>query len=262
MGEVAQRAKAILVADPVEEARADRVLAEPARPVQRSVGERVDAGQLARQHLRAHDHVLLGGAHAAGAAHLALGEGRDALDEPDRLPAVGDPELAEDVVHRAGQPEDGVQVQDVRVLVGDQLVDVLVEVAERAPRIGWRREGVDQVVEEGGGVPVGEVGVVLDDDVRALGRQVVQQREEPLVRQLGGARYLLRVPVHPLVVVDLEVRSVQRLPGEPRIERCRGKRGEQEQRRQSALWPHLRQCAGRWERAGLERRQGTSPAAA
>ena len=218
--QVAQRAQAVLVADPLEKSRAHRVLAEPARPVQRQIREPVDARQFSFQHFGAHHHLFFGAALAAGRADFALGEDGQAFDEPGGLLAVGDPELAEDGVDRVGQAQDRVEVEDVRVLVGDQLVDVVVEVGQRAARVGRRGVGVDQVVEQGAGVAVGEVGVVLDDDLGAALGRMIEQRNQALMRQLGGARHFLRVAVHALVVVDFEVRRVECFPDESRIQRC------------------------------------------
>ena len=122
-------------------------------------------------------------------------------------------------------------MQDVRVLVADQLEDVVVEVGERRARVRRGGVGVDQVVEERRGVAVGEVGVVLDDDLRPLTRLVIEQRHQPAVRLFRGARDLLRVPVHPLMEVHLKMRRLYRFPHKSRIKRCGWKGNQQDPKR-------------------------------
>ena len=102
---------------------------------------------------------------------------------------------------------------------------------QRAARVGRRGVRVDQVVEHGRGAPVGEVGVVVHDDLRAVAGRMIEQRRQPLVRQLRRPRHLLRVPG--TCPGGSGPRSAAS-PASPRRSADRAPRGGREEQRNSA----------------------------
>ena len=234
VGEIAERAQAVLVADPGEKAAADRVPVVRAGPGERQARKAVDADQPSRKRLRPDAHLLRRRADAPPAADLALRQHGNPLDEPRRLHAVRDPDLPENGVRHPRNSLDGVEVEDVRVLVLDQLRDPVVEVADGRSRVGRGGVSVHQIVEERGGAAVGEVGVVGQHDLRPLGRDVAEERREPRVGVLRDARHLRGERELALVEVDLEMRRVDRQPDVPRVVRERGRRAEKGAHQRSA----------------------------
>src|SRR5438067_4977634 len=244
VGKVAQRSHPVLVADVREEAAAERVPAGRARPVERKIGELIDAREPAFQRLRADRHLLRRGAHPAAGGDVALREGGEALDEPGGLRAVRDPELTEDGVEGGGDARDGFEVEDVRVLVVEKLRHPVVEIADRGARIGRRRESMHQRVEDWRRAAVGEVGVVGENDLRPAVGDVIEERREPRMGRFRHPGELGREAVLALVEVDLEMRRVDRLPVEARVGGARGPGAEQREGDGDA--PHAQEAARSW----------------
>ena len=90
-----------------------------------------------------------------------LAQPRDVhLEPPERLHrALGAPLLpgADDGVHEPRQPRDGVEVQDVRVLVHDEPVQPVVVIVEHAGAVGRGEVEADEVVGQDGRRAVGAV---------------------------------------------------------------------------------------------------------
>jgi hypothetical protein len=215
----AERPLAVDVRDPAEKLRTVEVPNVSLRPAPHEVRHLIERRQAMLEHVGAQVHVEQRRAQAPAARVRRLFEHGEPLQDPLRLRAVGEPPFAGDAIDERGNATRAVGVNDVRVLVGDQLELPIVVVAERRQIFGRRHPHVNRVVGERVGVPVGVVGVIAQHDVRDVVELVPQDRCEPRVHPLGHGGDLLRRRLEPFVIVDAEVRRLDRPPLEIGITR-------------------------------------------
>jgi hypothetical protein len=125
--------------------------------------------------------------------------------------------LAENLVQERRQARDVVDVQHVRELVGDELVQPVVVVAERRHIVGGGREQLDRVVGHCARRAVGELRVIGEDHLDDFSRGIVEVRRKDRVSALADSRHALPQWLEAAVEVDAKVRSLDRVPLEARI---------------------------------------------
>ncbi len=212
LGEALEDVEPVRLRDPAEEAGAVEVPEGPLRPAHRAGGEVVETCDVVLQHVGAEVHVEDGGAEPAAARLVALHEGGEALDDPAGLGLVGRIRLPKDGVDDRRDARDVVDVEDVRVLVGDERQVPVVVVVQRGEVVRRGDEQVDVVVREGGRGAVGVVRGVGDEHLRAARGRVAERADEALVRHLGHLGHALGDRLQSGGVVDTEV---LRLDGPP-----------------------------------------------
>jgi hypothetical protein len=215
--ELADLERAVAVLDVAQKARAVEV---GGRPLRVGVGDRrdlIEAEQPALQERDPQVHVVEAAAQAPGGRLARLHEDRHPLDEPGRLRQVGGVGPAEDGVDRQRtDAEHRVEVDDVRELVGDEQLHVVVEVVQLVERVGGDAVGVDEVVGDGAGRAVGLVGDVAEDDRHPAARLPVEIAGIEAVGALGEVGDPLGELGLVAIEVDVEVRRLQREPAPPR----------------------------------------------
>ena len=135
---------------------------------------------------------------------------------------------AEDAVDHRREPADVVEVQDVRVFVGDEQIEPVVVVPEHGHVARRRREEPDGVVGQGRRGAVRELAGVREGDVHDPVRGPAELGGEAPVGVLREGADPLGHLVQPAVVVDVEVRRLEGVPLEVRIPGARRARPQQE----------------------------------
>ncbi len=170
-----------------------------------------------------HQHVVIGRLTAPVATRqIGFVIGRDALQKPQRLVGVRErikePEqiprgAPQHAANTRGKTARLVEVQDVRVFVGDDRVEPAGIVLEAVDLIGRREQNHDPVGRKVGRVRVRDVVLVGNHDVGWLDRGPAEQRRKSLMHALGDSDHLTRAPFAAIVIVHAKVRALQRLPG-------------------------------------------------
>jgi hypothetical protein len=214
-----------------EEAASEQVPHVAERPVERLIGDLVEREETALEDHGPGVHVEER-ARVATVARPRLVEHRHALVEPGGHEPVRQEHLAEHGGDDGRDPAPDVDLHDMDVLVRSEGEEPVSEVVQLRQRVGRGGHEADGVVREGSGGAVGLVGVVGEDHLGLPGRQRGKGGSEQDPRTLQRACGALGQRFLPLVVVDPEVRGLERPPAEGRVvlrRRHPGREGEEQQ---------------------------------
>ena len=192
LDEPGHRVGPVLVEQVLEEQRPVHVAAAASRPLGRIAPGRAQRLEAPLEGRRPQHHLVVGAMHAAARGQGRLVPGREPLDHPPRHVRAGEGEdgpgprhAAEEGAEDPAEPPGVVEVEDVRELVDDELLQPVVEVAQREVVGRGARVEHDAVRGRYAGRAVRDVDVVGQDDVDGSARTRAEPRRQGLVRPLG-----------------------------------------------------------------------------
>jgi hypothetical protein len=220
------------------EVRAVRIRGVAVRPVVETAAGAIDRLEQppARRHVD--ERAKVPGGDPALTRHPTLLERREPFDLPGRQEEIGEHQrrASEDPAHAAHEAPRSIEMQDVRVLVGERDLQPVGRVADRF--LTRRRHGgdLDRIVWKRVRPAVRHVGLIDEDHLHPAARHP-ERRLELRAQALRDRGEPARQRVLALVGVDVEVRGPVGAETETRIvpvRRRRQDRREQEQQRRDA----------------------------
>ena len=210
----------VLVEQVLEEQRPVHVASAAAGPLGRVAAGRAEGLEAPLERGRPQHHLVIGAVHPAARGQRRLVPGREPLDHPPRDVRAREGQEgrqpSEQGAEEPAEPPGVVEVEDVGELVDDELLQPVVEVAQREVVGRGPRVEHDAVRRRVAGVAVRDVDVVGQDDVDGASRTRAEPRRQGLVRLLGHDAGPCRQVPEVLGERDAEVLGLE---GPPRLVR-------------------------------------------
>ena len=171
-------------------------------------------------HFQAHQHLVVAALATADAARaVGFAPGGEPLDQPGGLQGVRKQQdiAAENIPQKTGNACSFVEVQNVRVLVGQQGIEPAAVIFQTGDFVGRRHEDGHAVGGKEARVTVGEIHAIGYHDVHRFPRLPVEGRAELRVDALGRGGGASCHRLFALGIVNTEMRAVQGMPTQRRI---------------------------------------------
>ena len=210
---------AVPIGDKIVEFDAIQIRRRSARPSDDTLIDLVHRFE-AIVYLQAHQHVVVAALAAADAARaVGFAPGGEPLDQPGGLQGIRKQQdiAAENIPQKAGDACRLVEVQNVRVLVGQQGIEPTAVILQTGNFIGRCHEDGHAVGGKNARVTVGEIHAIGYHDVHRFPRLPVEGRAQLGVDALGRGDGASCHRLFALGIVNTEMRAVQGMPTQRRI---------------------------------------------